>query len=166
MPHNQEKGDLMSIELGKDAPAFSLANQDGKTISLKDFAGQWLVLYFYPKDDTPGCTTEACEFTAGIADFQKLKAKVLGVSPDSPERHRKFIEKYTLKLELLSDPDHQVLEKYSAWGTKMMYGKESQGVIRSTVIISPDGVVAAHWPKVKAEGHAGQVAKKLAELAS
>jgi peroxiredoxin Q/BCP len=146
------------------APAFSLKNQDEKTVSLDDFAGQWLVLYFYPKDSTPGCTTEACEFTADWSGFERLRAKVVGVSPDSPESHRNFIEKQGLKVELLSDPDHAVLVEYGAWGEKNTYGKVSQGVLRSTVLIDPEGRIVHHWPGVKAAGHAREVAEKLAEL--
>ncbi len=156
----------MAIEVGKKAPAFSLKNQNNETVKLADFAEQWVVLYFYPKDDTPGCTVQACEFTSGIKGFEKVGATVLGCSPDSPETHTKFIAKHKLKISLLSDPTHAVLEKYGAWGEKNMYGKITQGVIRSTVVINPKGQVAHHWPKVKSAGHAEAVAKKLAELQS
>ena len=155
-----------AIAVGKKAPEFTSKDQDDKAVKLSDLRGQWVVLYFYPKDDTPGCTTEACDFTAGLKDFEKLEAVVLGCSPDSPESHRKFIAKYKLKVRLLSDPDHTVLEKYGAWGEKNMYGKVSMGVIRSTVVIDPDGKVAAHWPKVRADGHADAVKDKLRELRS
>ncbi len=153
-----------NVHVGAAAPEFSLPDQDGRAVSLADFAGKWRVVYFYPKDDTPGCTTEACEFTTGIAEFEKLDAVVLGISPDSPESHRKFIEKHHLKLTLLSDPAHDVMETYRAWGRKTLYGKESVGVIRSTVLIDPSGKVARHWAKVKAEGHAEQVRKAIEEL--
>ena len=155
---------MAELKTGKMAPAFKLKDAAGKDVALKDLKGQWTVLYFYPKDDTPGCTKEACEFTAGIKAFQKLEATVLGVSPDSPERHRTFTEKYGLKVRLLSDPKHTVLKKYGAWGKKNMYGKITEGVIRSTVLIDPKGKIAHHWPKVKAEGHAEQVHSKLSEL--
>jgi thioredoxin-dependent peroxiredoxin len=155
-----------TIEVGKKAPNFSVKNQDDETVKLSDLEGRWVVLYFYPKDDTPGCTIEACDFTAGLKDFEGLEATVLGCSPDSPESHRKFIAKYKLKIQLLSDPDHTVLEKYGAWGEKNMYGKISMGVIRSTVIIDPTGKVARHWPKVRAEGHAAEVREALKELRS
>lgn len=152
------------IEVGKAAPAFSLPDQDGGKVKLASLAGKYVVLYFYPKDDTPGCTVEACQFTAGIKGFEKLDAVVLGCSADDAETHRKFIAKHKLKVTLLSDEDHTVMAKYGAWGEKVLYGKKSIGVIRSTVIISPDGKVAAHWKKVKADGHAEAVAKRIAEL--
>jgi peroxiredoxin Q/BCP len=153
-----------TLTVGKSAPDFALKNQDDKTVKLGDFAGKWLVLYFYPKDDTPGCTVEACDFTSGLKDFEKLDAVVLGCSPDSPESHRKFIAKYKLTVGLLSDPEHTVLEKYGAWGEKNLYGKVSMGVLRSTVIIDPEGKVAHHWPKVSAKGHADAVRETLAGL--
>ncbi len=152
------------IEAGKKAPAFSLQDQDGKRVSLSDFKGSWVVLYFYPKDDTPGCTVEACEFTDGISDFEGLNAVVLGCSPDPPERHRKFIAKHGLAVRLLSDPDHRVMEAYGAWGEKSMYGRVSVGVIRSTVLIDPEGRVAHHWKRVKAKGHAEKVRERLTDL--
>jgi thioredoxin-dependent peroxiredoxin len=152
------------IEVGKKAPAFKLTDQDGKAHSLADYAGQWVVLYFYPKDDTPGCTTEACEFSAGIKKFEKLDAVVLGCSADDAERHKKFIAKYKLKIDLLSDPTKAVMTKYGAWGEKVMYGRKMEGVIRSTVIIDPAGKVARHWKKVKAAGHAESVQAALEEL--
>jgi peroxiredoxin Q/BCP len=155
-----------ALTVGKAAPDFALLNQADKTVKLADFAGKWLVLYFYPKDDTPGCTVEACDFTSGLAEFQDLDAVVVGCSPDSPESHRKFIAKYKLTVSLLSDPDHTVLLKYGAWGEKNLYGKVSEGVLRSTVIIDPAGKVAYHWPKVSAKGHAEAVRETLAGLKS
>jgi peroxiredoxin Q/BCP len=152
------------IELGKKAPVFALPDQDGKTVKLDGLKGRWVVLYFYPKDDTPGCTVEACEFTAGIKGFEKLDAAVLGISADDGASHRKFIEKFKLKITLLSDTDHAVMEKYGAWGVKVLYGKEFIGVKRSTVIIDPAGNVAHHWKSVKSAGHAEHVRKKLVEL--
>jgi len=156
---------MAKLEVGKKAPAFSLPDENGEKASLSDFAGEWVVLYFYPRDDTPGCTTEACEFTAGLKGFEKLNARVLGCSRDSAEAHRKFIAKHKLKVRLLSDTDHVVMEKYDAWGEKNNYGKKTMGVIRSTVLIDPQGRVAHHWPSVKAAGHAETVRSKLAELA-
>lgn len=152
------------IEVGKKAPAFNLPNQDGEKVSLTSLVGSWVVLYFYPKDDTPGCTVEACDFTAGLAGFEELDAVVYGCSPDSPESHRKFIAKHALTVPLLSDPNHTAMEKYGAWGEKTLYGKKSVGVIRSTVLIDPEGKVAHHWKKVQAAGHAAKVAEKLAAL--
>ena len=155
---------MPGITVGKSAPKFALKNQDDQVVKLADYAGKWLVLYFYPKDDTPGCTTQACDFTAGIKAFEKLEAAVLGCSPQSPESHRKFIAKHKLRIPLLSDPDHTALEAYGAWGEKNLYGKVSMGVLRSTVIIDPTGKVAHHWPKVSAKGHADAVKAKLGEL--
>ena len=153
-----------TITVGGKAPAFALPDQDGRVARLGDFAGSWVVLYFYPKDDTPGCTTEACEFTDGIEAFEKLEAVVLGCSPDTPDSHRRFIAKHDLKITLLSDPDHAVMEAYGAWGEKSTYGRTTMGVIRSTVLIDPRSKVAFHWPNVKAAGHAEKVREKLAEL--
>lgn len=155
---------MSTLTVGAPAPAFSLPDQDGTIVTLAGLAGQWVVLYFYPKDDTPGCTTEACEFTAALADFAALDAVVLGCSPDPPARHREFIARHGLKVRLLADPERAVLAAYGAWGEKKMYGKPVTGVIRSTVIIDPAGKVAAHWPTVKAAGHAAAVAAKLREL--
>ena len=152
------------IEIGKRAPAFTLPDQDGVKVKLSDLKGQWVVLYFYPRDDTPGCTTEACDFTDGVKGFEKLEATVLGCSPDSLESHKKFIAKHKLKVRLLSDPEHKTMDDYGAWGEKTLYGKKSEGVIRSTVLIDPDGKVAHHWKKVSADGHAEKVREKLAEL--
>jgi thioredoxin-dependent peroxiredoxin len=153
-----------SLAVGKKAPDFALKNQDDEVVRLRDLAGGWVVLYFYPKDDTPGCTVEACDFTSGIKGFEKLEAKVLGCSPDSTESHRRFIAKHKLKIDLLSDPAHETLLDYGAWGEKNMYGRVTQGVLRSTVIIDPKGKVAHHWPKVSAQGHAAAVREKLKEL--
>jgi len=152
------------IAAGKPAPAFQLPDQDGKKRKLSEFRGQWVVLYFYPKDDTPGCTVEACEFTEGVRGFTKLDAVVLGCSADSPESHRKFIAKYGLKITLLSDPEHEAMKAYGAWGEKVLYGRRMIGVIRSTVIVDPKGNVAHHWKKVKAKGHAESVRATLEAL--
>ncbi len=152
------------LEIGSKAPAFSLPDQDGKTVTLGDLAGRWTVLYVYPKDDTPGCTVEACDFTAGLAAFDRLDATVLGASPDSPESHRKFIAKHGLKVRLLSDPGHETLAAYGAWGEKVLYGRRSVGVIRSTTIIDPQGRIAWRWAKVKSAGHAEAVRARLEAL--
>jgi peroxiredoxin Q/BCP len=153
-----------AVKVGSKAPAFALPDQDGAQVKLADFAGTWVVLYFYPKDDTPGCTTEACEFTDGIKEFEKLDAVVLGCSADSPESHRKFIARHDLKITLLSDPDRAVMKMYGAWGEKSMYGRTTMGVIRSTVLIDPQGKVGCHWPNVKAAGHAEKVRETLVAL--
>ena len=152
------------VETGKQAPAFRLPDQDGEQVSLAELKGQWVVLYFYPRDDTPGCTTEACEFTSTLDDFRELDAVVLGCSPDGAEVHRKFIAKHELEIRLLSDPTHGTMTAYGAWGEKVLYGRKSVGVIRSTVLIDPNGRVAHHWKKVRAAGHAGHVAQRLRDL--
>ena len=152
------------LEEGKKAPAFTLESSDGKKVSLKDFAGKTLVLYFYPKDDTPGCTTEAKDFRDAKKHFDKLDAVVLGVSKDSIAAHCKFIGKHELNFPLLSDPDGAVIEKYGAWGEKNMYGKKSMGIIRSTVIVDPEGKVAKIFRKVKVDGHVDKVLEAIAEL--
>ncbi|MCX7617558.1 thioredoxin-dependent thiol peroxidase [Tepidiforma sp.] len=144
-------------DVGAAAPAFSLPDQDGNTVSLADFAGKWVVLYFYPKDDTPGCTKEACSFRDRHAELQAKGAVVLGVSGDSSASHRKFADKYSLPFPLLADTEHEVARAYGAWGTKKMYGKEYEGMIRSTVVIDPAGKVVKTWPKVKPDGHGDEV---------
>jgi len=152
----------MAIEEGKAAPAFTLADQDGNKVSLSGFAGKDVIVYFYPKDDTPGCTKEACGFRDSWKDLQKLGVVVLGVSADNGASHQKFIAKYKLPFTLLSDPDRKMMEKYGAYGEKMMYGKKTVGVIRSTVWIGPDGKVKRHWRRVaKAETHPDQVLAAL-----
>ena len=152
----------MAIEEGKAAPAFTLSDADGKKVSLKDFAGKNVILYFYPKDDTPGCTKEACGFRDLWKKIQKRGAVVLGISADSPESHRKFAAKYALPFPLLSDPERKVMERYGAFGEKVLYGKKTRGVIRSSVWIGPDGKVLKHWARVaKAETHPAQVLEAL-----
>jgi peroxiredoxin Q/BCP len=152
----------MAVQEGKAAPAFTLSNDAGEKVSLKDFAGKDVILYFYPKDDTPGCTKEACGFRDSWKDLTKKNVVVLGVSADGAESHQKFIKKYKLPFPLLSDPDRKVMEKYGAYGEKMMYGKKTVGVIRSTVWIGPDGKVKKHWARVaNAEKHPEQVLKAL-----
>jgi peroxiredoxin Q/BCP len=159
----------MNVKVGSPAPKIELeAYRRGElepiTVSLGGQRERWVVLYFYPRDDTPGCTVEACEFTSGIKAFAKLDAEVLGCSPDTPESHRKFAKKHGLKLTLLSDPEHEVMGRYGAWGDKVLYGRKFKGVIRSTVLVDPEGKVAHHWRKVKAKGHADFVRAKLEEL--
>jgi len=152
----------MGIQEGKAAPAFTLVNQDGEKISLKELRGQNVIVYFYPRDDTPGCTKEACGFRDFNKEIQALDTVILGVSPDSPESHQKFIDKYSLNFDLLSDPDRKVMGRYEAFGEKKMYGKTVQGVIRSTVWIGPDGKVKKHWRRVpKAADHPEKVLQAL-----
>ena len=150
------------IKSGEPAPPFSLPDAAGKRVALEDLAGRDVVLYFYPKDDTPGCTKEACGFRDASAELQELGVEVFGVSPDSAESHTRFAEKYRLPFRLLSDPDKKVMEAYDAWGEKTSYGKKTTGVIRSTVWIGPDGRVRRHWARVPdAEKHPGQVLAAL-----
>ena len=154
------------IEPGKKAPAFTLTADDGKKVKLSDLAGSPVVLYFYPKDDTPGCTKEACAFRDRKAEMEQLGARVLGVSPDSVESHAKFRDKFTLNFPLLADPDHAVAEKYGAWREKNMYGKKSMGIQRSTYLIDAQGRVARVWQRVQVEGHDDQVIEALKALAA
>jgi peroxiredoxin Q/BCP len=149
----------MAVEEGKAAPAFTLKDQDGKAVSLASFKGQKaVVLYFYPRDDTPGCTKEACGFRDSNRELQKLGVEVIGVSADDGASHQKFRAKYKLPFTLLSDQGRKVMEKYGAYGEKMMYGKKTTGVIRSTVLIGKDGKVVKHWARVaSAEKHPDQV---------
>jgi len=149
---------------GKKAPAFCLPDQNGENVCLKNLKGQWVILYFYPKDNTPGCTTEACQFTAARPGFSRLDATVLGISPDSTESHKKFEQSQDLKVILLADPDKKALEAYGVWQLKKNYGKEYYGVVRTTFLIDPDGRVAHVWKKVKADGHAEKVREKLEAL--
>ncbi|MBL8205823.1 MAG: thioredoxin-dependent thiol peroxidase [Blastocatellia bacterium] len=153
----------MAIELniGDKAPAFSLKEATGKTVKLADFKGKKVVLYFYPKDNTPGCTKEACGFRDDFSELKNRGVEVLGVSPDGQASHQKFIEKYSLPFTLLSDPDHTVLEKYGAWGEKNMYGKKVQGVLRSTFIIDEQGRIAHIFRKVKTDTHSADVLKVI-----
>jgi peroxiredoxin Q/BCP len=153
----------MPITPGTQAPDFTLPDAQGKSHSLSAYRGQNVIVYFYPKDDTPGCTKEACSFRDTSDDFGKANAVVLGISPDGEEEHQAFTEKYGLPFSLLSDPDKTVMTAYGAWGEKVLYGKKSIGVIRSTVLIGPDGKVLKHWKKVAdAEAHPAQVLKVLA----
>jgi peroxiredoxin Q/BCP len=145
------------IEPPAKAPSFSLKATDGKTVKLSDFKGQPVVLYFYPKDDTPGCTKEACAFRDRQSELKKLGVVVLGVSPDDVASHQAFTKKFELNFPLLADTDHAVAEKYGAWREKNMYGKVSMGIQRSTFLIDKDGKVAQVWKKVSVDGHDQQV---------
>lgn len=152
----------MPIEEGKAAPAFALKNAKGDKVALKDFRGKNVIVYFYPKDDTPGCTKQACGFRDLHTAIKKRGAVVLGVSPDDEASHKKFASKYKLPFTLLCDPDKKVMSKYEAFGEKMMYGRKTTGVIRSTVWIGPDGKVKKHWRKVpKAADHPEKVLEAL-----
>lgn len=150
--------------VGQVAAGFSLPNQDQKPTALADFKGQWVVLYFYPEDDTPGCMCQATEFTRILDEFFAFDAQVVGVSPDSPASHKQFIKKHALGFPLLSDPSRGVMRQYGAW-VDNAFGPNSQGrVIRTTFLIDPDGRIAWHWPEVVPQGHAQRVRDKLAEL--
>ena len=152
------------VDVGERAPSFCAKDTYGEEHCLDDYKGKWVVLYFYPKDNTPGCTIEAVDFTARKAELAGMDAEIIGVSGDSEKSHQKFTDKHDLDITLLSDPDHQMMRTYGAWAEKRMYGKTFLGIIRSTVLIDPEGRVAHHWPKVKAKGHADEVRDKLAEL--
>ncbi len=148
----------MAIEEGKAAPAFTLSDAEGKKVSLKDFRGKNVIVYFYPKDDTPGCTKEACGFRDIWGEIQGTGTALLGISPDNAASHQKFAAKYGLPFTLLSDPDKAVMTRYGAYGEKMMYGKKTVGVVRSTVWVGPDGKVIKHWKRVaKAADHPAKV---------
>ena len=152
------------LEVGTQVEDFCLPNQDEEEICFRDIKGKWIVLYFYPKDNTPGCTTEACDFTAAVPDFTDLDAIILGVSPDSPEKHRKFIEKKELGITLLADEEKALCNQFGIWQLKKFMGKEYMGVVRSTFIIDPDGKIAANWTKVRVKEHVDAVKAKLQEL--
>ena len=153
--------------VGQPAPDFTLPDARGGEVSLQDLQGSWVVLYFYPRDNTSGCTTEALEFTELLPEFTAMGAKVLGVSKDSAASHQKFIDKHNLGVQLLSDPGLKALQSYGAWQMKKMYGKESMGTVRSTVLIDPEGIVRQTWPKVaKSAGHAQKVLQSLQALTS
>lgn len=152
------------IQIGEKAPEFCLPNQDDVEICLRDLLGKWIVLYFYPKDSTPGCTTEACEFSEALPDFSDLDAIVLGVSADSTKRHRGFIEKQNLSITLLSDEDTSMMQNYGVWQMKKNYGKEYMGIVRSTYIIDPSGVVRALWENVRVKEHVAKVKAELEKI--
>jgi peroxiredoxin Q/BCP len=152
------------VQVGKKAPAFKLPSSDGEDVALSALAGKYVILYFYPRDDTPGCTIEAQDFRDAMPKLKKLGAVVLGVSKDSIKSHCKFRDKYNLSFPLLTDEDGAVMEKYGAWGEKVLYGKKSMGVIRSTILIGKDGKVLRHWPKVSAKGHAAEVLAAVEEV--
>ncbi len=149
------------IDVGKKAPAFALKDQSGATHKLSDYAGRQVVLYFYPKDDTPGCTAESCAFRDNLPKFTKGRAAILGVSILDEKSKAKFAKKYDLNFPLLADPDHEVAEKYGVWQKKMRYGRSYMGIVRTTYLIGPDGKVEKRWDKVNVEGHAEEVLASL-----
>jgi peroxiredoxin Q/BCP len=152
------------LEIGDAIPAFCLPNQDEEEICFRDIKGRWAVIYFYPKDNTPGCTTEACDFTEAMPAFSNLEAIILGVSPDSPKKHRNFIEKKALKITLLADEDKSLCKSFGMWQLKKFMGREYMGVVRSTFLIAPDGRLAYKWEKVRVKNHVVEVKEKLIEL--
>ncbi len=152
---------MTQLEPGAAAPTFTLPDQDDEPVSLEDFKGGKVLVYFYPKDDTPGCTKEACQFNDNLHAFQRVGVPVLGISGDDAASHRRFRQKYGLRFPLLSDLDHRVMEAYGAWGEKTLYGKATVGVLRSTFLIDEQGRIQRAWRNVKADGHAEKV---LAEL--
>jgi peroxiredoxin Q/BCP len=150
-------------EVGREAPAVVLPDETGTIHDLADQRGRWTVLYFYPKDDTPGCNTEACQFRDLYADYAATDADVWGVSKDSASSHQRFREKFDLPFVLLSDPEREVIDRYGAWGQKTAMGRTYMGILRSTFLIDPEGRIARAWPKVKADGHPAEVLAALAE---
>jgi len=152
---------MPKLQLGDDAPQFSLPDQDGRVVSSSQFKGSKVLVYFYPKDDTPGCTKEACQFNENLQAFQQAKVPVIGISADSAASHVKFRNKHGLQFPLLTDSSRQVMEQFGAYGQKMMYGKPVTGVIRSTFLIGADGKIEQAWYSVKADGHAAKVLEGL-----
>lgn len=152
------------LGIAQKAPEFCLPNQDDVEICSRDLKGKWIVLYFYPRDNTPGCTTEACEFTEAAPDFSDLDAIILGVSADSTKKHRNFIEKKELGITLLSDESTEMMQEYGVWQLKKNYGKEYMGIVRTTLIINPEGIIKAIFEKVRVKEHVVKVQETLQEL--
>lgn len=155
---------MSELNEGDKAPAFSMPTNEGKTATLSDYKGRKLVLYFYPKDDTPGCTKEACSFRDNLPHFEKIDAAILGVSKDTLEKHEKFIKKFDLNFPLASDEDGSVCEAYGTWGEKSLYGRKYMGIDRATFLIDANGKIAKIWRKVKVDGHTEEVMAALKEL--
>jgi len=151
----------MYLSVGEKAPDFNLLDQNNQTVSLDSFRGQHVLLYFYPKDDTPGCTTEACNFRDDYSSYQNAKVVILGVSPDSPTSHKKFQDKYQLPFTLLADENHQVCDLYKVWGPKKSFGKEYDGVHRTTYLIDPEGIIQEVFQKVSPAKHSAQVLERI-----
>ena len=152
---------MITLEVGDKAPDFQTQNQDGKTISLSDFKGKKLILYFYPKDNTPGCTAEACNFNDNYSDLIEKGFEVVGVSPDSIESHQKFIAKYNLSFHLIADTNKEIINKYGVWGEKNMYGKKSMGLLRTTFVIDEEGKIAHIFKRVQTKDHTNQILQKI-----
>ncbi len=155
---------MAELKTGLQAPKFSLPDKDGNIISLNGFKDKWVVLYFYPKDNTPGCTIEAIDFTSSLKEFKKLNTVILGVSPDSPKSHLNFCNKHNLEVNLLSDQDHKTMENYGVWQLKNLFGIKHHGVVRSTFLIDPQGKISHIWRKVKVKGHIKEVKEVLINL--
>src|SRR5699024_9871806 len=153
----------MSLEVGKQAPQFTLPNQKGEKVSLADYKGKHVVLYFYPKDDTPGCTTEACDFRDNHESFQDLDAVILGVSPDTEESHKKFVDKHELPFELLVDEEKEVAEQFGVWQLKKKFGKEYMGIVRSTFILDKEGVLQKEFRDIQVKGHVEEALNYIRE---
>ena len=156
----------MALKERMKAPDFALQNQDGKEVRLKDFGDKWVLVYFYPKDDTPGCTKEACGLQEHLPRFQKMNFEVLGISPDGAASHRKFADKYGLQFNLLADEEKKVANLYGVWGKKKFMGREYMGVNRSSFLIEPGGRIAKIYPTVKPDAHPGEVYRDVQELSS
>ena len=154
----------MALTEGSKVPDFNLIDQNNKTISLDTLSGKPAVLYFYPKDETPGCTVEACEFRDIYAEFNQMDCEIYGISPDDEASHKKFIGNHSLPFTLLCDTDKKMINDYGVWGEKNMYGKESMGIIRSTFLIDKEGVLIKKWTNVKAKGHAEKVKAELQKI--
>ncbi|WP_422480272.1 peroxiredoxin [Pleomorphochaeta sp. DL1XJH-081] len=152
------------LEIGSKAPSTPVLDDTGKTVTLSDFIGSYIVLYTYPKDDTPGCTAEACSFRDQSKAITDSQAVILGISKDSVASHQKFKEKFHLNFTLLSDPDHKLIDALGAWGEKISYGKKSMGIIRSTFVFDPEGILIKVWPKVSPQSHGEEIAAYLKEV--
>jgi thioredoxin-dependent peroxiredoxin len=152
---------VAQLKAGDKAPTFRLSSDDGQKVALSDYRGRRVVVYFYPADDTPGCTKEACQFSDLLDEYAALGVDVIGISPDAEESHQRFRAKYGLRIRLASDPSHETMERFGAWGEKTLYGKKSVGVIRSTFLVGPDGRIERAWYHVRADGHAQAVLEAL-----